>query len=32
MKEININGMAPATILPMTKDFAPDFNAYRGYL
>ncbi len=32
MKEININWVAPATILPMTKDFEPDLNAFRGYL
>jgi len=32
MGSLNINGMAPATILPMTKDFAPDFPSFRGYL
>ncbi len=32
MKEININGMIPATILPMDKDFTPDYKAFQGYL
>jgi 4-hydroxy-tetrahydrodipicolinate synthase len=30
-EKMNI-GMAPATILPMTKDFEPDLQAYRDYL
>jgi 4-hydroxy-tetrahydrodipicolinate synthase len=32
MRDININGNVPAAILPMTKDFTPDMDAYRGYL
>jgi 4-hydroxy-tetrahydrodipicolinate synthase len=32
MNHLDLNSMVPATILPMTADFAPDFNAYRTYL
>ncbi len=32
MKEININGMVPATILPMDKKFDPDYKAFQNYL
>ncbi len=32
MNDININGMAPATILPMNKDYLPDYKAYRAHL
>ncbi len=32
MNDININGMVPAAILPMDKDFAPDYTAFRDYL
>lgn len=32
MKTFNLNGMLPATILPMTADYQPDFEAYGGYI
>jgi 4-hydroxy-tetrahydrodipicolinate synthase len=32
MTEVNIRGMVPAAILPMDKDYEPDYNAYRNYL
>jgi 4-hydroxy-tetrahydrodipicolinate synthase len=32
MNELNLNGMVPATILPMDKDYQPDLKAFRGYL
>jgi 4-hydroxy-tetrahydrodipicolinate synthase len=32
MAPINIKGVVPATILPMDKDFAPDFRSFRDYL
>lgn len=32
MNATDINGMIPATILPMQSDFAPDYTAYRAYL
>lgn len=32
MNASDINGMIPATILPMQADFAPDYTAYRAYL
>ena len=32
MNASDINGMIPATVLPMRPDFAPDLTAYRAYL
>jgi 4-hydroxy-tetrahydrodipicolinate synthase len=32
MKELNVKGVYPATILPMTADYEPDFSAYARYL
>jgi 4-hydroxy-tetrahydrodipicolinate synthase len=32
MQDININGMIPAAILPMDKEYAPDYKAYQAYL
>ncbi len=32
MNASDINGMVPATILPMQRDFTPDYTAYRTYL
>lgn len=32
MKEINLKGMIPAAIVPMTADYEPDFDAYADYL
>ena len=32
MKEINTKGVFPATVLPMTADFEPDYAAYSRYL
>lgn len=32
MKELNLAGMIPAAIMPMTADFAPDYDAFAGYL
>lgn len=32
MKELNLKGVLPATILPMTADYEPDFKAYARYL
>lgn len=32
MNPSDIDGMIPAAILPMHRDFTPDYTAYRGYL
>ncbi len=32
MKDINLKGMVPAAVLPMTMDYAPDYGAYARYL
>lgn len=32
MVDINLKGMIPATILPMTADYKPDSDAYARYL
>ena len=32
MKEININGVIPAAVLPMTADYEPDYKAFARYL
>ncbi len=32
MKDINLQGILPAAILPMTADYEPDFKAYARYL
>ena len=32
MKEINLNGVVPAVILPMTSDYEPDYAAFANYL
>lgn len=32
MKASDLRGIIPATVLPMTSDFAPDFRAYQRYL
>jgi 4-hydroxy-tetrahydrodipicolinate synthase len=32
MKEIDLKGMVPATVLPMTADYKPDYDAYARYL
>jgi len=32
MKDINLKGMIPAAILPMTADYKPDYEAYARYL
>lgn len=32
MGTINLKGVVPAAILPMTADFEPHFDAFRGYL
>ena len=32
MDSINLKGIFPATILPMTKDYEPDYAAYADYL
>ena len=32
MKEINLKGVFPATVLPMTADYEPNFPAYARYL
>ena len=32
MKDLQINGVLPAAVLPMTSDFEPDFKAYAHYL
>lgn len=32
MKDINLKGMIPATILPMTPNFKPDYDALKRYL
>lgn len=32
MNEINLKGMIPAAILPMTADYEPDYAAYARYL
>jgi 4-hydroxy-tetrahydrodipicolinate synthase len=32
MKEINLRGVVPAVVLPMTSDFEPDYRAFAGYL
>jgi dihydrodipicolinate synthase/N-acetylneuraminate lyase len=32
MKAINLNGVLPAAIVPMTSDYEPDYRAYARYL
>jgi 4-hydroxy-tetrahydrodipicolinate synthase len=32
MRDLNINGILPAAVLPMTSDYEPDFKAYARYL
>lgn len=32
MKKINLKGMIPAAIVPMTADYAPSFEAYATYI
>jgi 4-hydroxy-tetrahydrodipicolinate synthase len=32
MKEINVKGMIPAAVLPMTADYQPDYKAYARYV
>ena len=32
MMEINLKGMVPAAVLPMTADYQPDYEAYARYL
>jgi 4-hydroxy-tetrahydrodipicolinate synthase len=32
MKEINLRGVVPAVILPMTADYEPDYQAFANYL
>jgi 4-hydroxy-tetrahydrodipicolinate synthase len=32
INHLDINGMIPATILPMGEDYLPDYGAYKGYL
>ena len=32
MKEINVKGVLPAAVLPMTADYEPDYAAYARYL
>ncbi len=32
MKDIHLKGVLPATILPMTADYEPDYKAYARYL
>jgi 4-hydroxy-tetrahydrodipicolinate synthase len=32
MKELNLKGVLPAAVLPMTADYEPDFKAYARYL
>jgi 4-hydroxy-tetrahydrodipicolinate synthase len=32
MKEINLKGILPAAIVPMTADYEPDYKAYARYL
>jgi len=32
MKQLNLAGMIPAAIMPMTADFAPDYDAFARYL
>lgn len=32
MKDLNVNGILPAAVLPMTSDYEPDFKAYARYL
>jgi 4-hydroxy-tetrahydrodipicolinate synthase len=32
MKEINLNGVVPAVILPMGPDYEPDYSAFARYL
>ena len=32
MKDLNLKGVLPAAILPMTKDYEPDFKAFSHYL
>jgi 4-hydroxy-tetrahydrodipicolinate synthase len=32
MRDLAINGILPATVLPMTSDYEPDFKAYARYL
>lgn len=32
MKDINLKGVLPAAVLPMTADYAPDYDAYAHYL
>src|SRR5512136_2987429 len=32
MKDLKLNGVLPAAVLPMTADYEPDFKAYSRYL
>jgi 4-hydroxy-tetrahydrodipicolinate synthase len=32
MKDLNLKGVLPAAVLPMTADYEPDFKAYARYL
>ncbi|MCX6083263.1 MAG: dihydrodipicolinate synthase family protein [Chloroflexi bacterium] len=32
MKDLNLKGILPATVLPMTADYEPDFKAFAKYL
>lgn len=32
MKEINLRGVVPAVVLPMTSDYEPDYQAFARYL
>ena len=32
MNDLNLKGVLPATVLPMTADYEPDFKAFARYL